>query len=205
VAAYQYHQKEKTVRQFRLAFKEHKKIKAYVHLPLIPNGDILSFDRVSHVKLVTVASLVTQDMSLGLLRFFNTYRLQSRRALTQSRHLNLRNNEPLTFRSAFFAMSVSRNSSKRKIDEDDDLEDGPSSQMTETQESNQSQASQSSKAKKARTDATKNTPEYTNKVLPVKISFPPRIEGALRIAAWNICGLAASQKKACRMIYVARW
>src|SRR6266851_2750058 len=35
----------------------------------------------------------------------------------------------------------------------------------------------------------------TNKVLPVKISFPPRAEGATRIASWNICGLASSQKK----------
>lgn len=35
----------------------------------------------------------------------------------------------------------------------------------------------------------------TNKVLPVKISFPPRTEGATRIASWNICGLASSQKK----------
>ena len=35
----------------------------------------------------------------------------------------------------------------------------------------------------------------TNKVLPVSITFPPRPEGITRIAAWNICGLAASQKK----------
>ena len=35
----------------------------------------------------------------------------------------------------------------------------------------------------------------TNKVLPVKISFPPRAEGATRIASWNICSLASSQKK----------
>ena len=35
----------------------------------------------------------------------------------------------------------------------------------------------------------------TNKVLPVNISFPPRADGATRIASWNICGLAASQKK----------
>ena len=93
-------------------------------------------------------------------------------------------------------MSISRNSSKRKFDEDDDLEDGPSSQMTGTQES-QSQPSQSSKTKKAKTDETKNSPEFTNKVLPIDISFPPRIQGTLRIAAWNICGLAASQKKVC--------
>lgn len=37
----------------------------------------------------------------------------------------------------------------------------------------------------------------TNKVLPVHISFPPRIPGTLRLATWNVCGLAASQKKVC--------
>lgn len=37
----------------------------------------------------------------------------------------------------------------------------------------------------------------TNKVLPVQISFPPRADGTIRLATWNICGLAASQKKAC--------
>lgn len=35
----------------------------------------------------------------------------------------------------------------------------------------------------------------TNKVLPTRISFPPRTPGILRLAAWNVCGLAASQKK----------
>jgi hypothetical protein len=35
----------------------------------------------------------------------------------------------------------------------------------------------------------------TNKVLPVNISFSPRVENATRIASWNICGLASSQKK----------
>jgi AP endonuclease-1 len=102
---------------------------------------------------------------------------------------------------AFFVMPVSRKTSnlKRKIEEDDDLEDGPSSQITATQES-QSQASQSSKAKKARTGG--STPEHVNKVLPVNISFPARIEGTVRIATWNICGWAASQKKVRQMIYV---
>ncbi|KAI0374874.1 hypothetical protein BV20DRAFT_961084 [Pilatotrama ljubarskyi] len=35
----------------------------------------------------------------------------------------------------------------------------------------------------------------TNKVLPVHIAFPPKGEGLVRIATWNICGLAAAQKK----------
>ncbi|EIW85107.1 hypothetical protein CONPUDRAFT_79799 [Coniophora puteana RWD-64-598 SS2] len=38
----------------------------------------------------------------------------------------------------------------------------------------------------------------TNKVLPVKISFPQKREGALRIATWNICGLNTSMKKGFR-------
>ncbi|KAH9934711.1 Endonuclease/exonuclease/phosphatase [Fomitopsis serialis] len=35
----------------------------------------------------------------------------------------------------------------------------------------------------------------TNRVMPVQVSFPPREEGRVRIATWNICGLAAAQKK----------
>lgn len=31
--------------------------------------------------------------------------------------------------------------------------------------------------------------------MPEDIVFPARIDGAIRISAWNICGLAASQKK----------
>ena len=119
--------------------------------------------------------------------------LQARRTLTPIRYQSLS-------KRAFFVMPVSRKSSKRKIEEDDDdLEDGPSSQITAPQES-QSQASQSSKAKKARTVG--STPEHTNKVLPVNISFPARIEGTVRIATWNICGWAASQKKVRQIIYV---
>ena len=120
--------------------------------------------------------------------------IQARRTLAPIRYQSLT-------KRAFLVMPVSRNSSKRKIEEDDDFEDGPSSQMTATQES-QSQASQSqsSKAKKARTDG--STPEHINKVLPVNISFPARIEGTVRIATWNICGWAASQKKVRQIVYV---
>ena len=35
----------------------------------------------------------------------------------------------------------------------------------------------------------------TNKVLPTAIKFPSRTENSVRIASWNVCGLAASQKK----------
>ena len=61
----------------------------------------------------------------------------------------------------------------------------------------------SEQTKKAKVDAAGSAEQTglapngqpTNKVLPVKISFPPRADGATRIASWNICGLAASQKK----------
>ena len=35
----------------------------------------------------------------------------------------------------------------------------------------------------------------TNKVLPPNITFPPKAPGSIRMIAWNICGLASSQKK----------
>lgn len=36
----------------------------------------------------------------------------------------------------------------------------------------------------------------TNKLLPVTIQFPPKkTASSVRISAWNVCGLAASQKK----------
>lgn len=38
-----------------------------------------------------------------------------------------------------------------------------------------------------------------NKVLPTTITFPPREPGTLRLATWNVAGLAASQKKARRV------
>ncbi|KAH8107013.1 Endonuclease/exonuclease/phosphatase [Cristinia sonorae] len=54
-------------------------------------------------------------------------------------------------------------------------------------------ASGSKKAKKEDTVSVK--PQPTNLVLPVRIEFPPKITGTTRIATWNICGIAASQKK----------
>jgi AP endonuclease 1 len=66
--------------------------------------------------------------------------------------------------------------------------------------------SKQAKAKKAKVAAPATNPaaeqnalapngQPTNKVLPVKISFPARAENATRIASWNICSLASSQKK----------
>ncbi|CDO68300.1 hypothetical protein BN946_scf184799.g27 [Trametes cinnabarina] len=44
-------------------------------------------------------------------------------------------------------------------------------------------------------DAADAEKQPTNKVLPVHIEFAPKAEGAIRIATWNICGLAAASKK----------
>ncbi|KAH9952047.1 Endonuclease/exonuclease/phosphatase [Amylocystis lapponica] len=55
--------------------------------------------------------------------------------------------------------------------------------------------------KKAKTAPAKAAPansQPTNKVLPETIAFAPRTPGAVRIAAWNVCGLAAAQKKGFR-------
>ncbi|OBZ75523.1 DNA-(apurinic or apyrimidinic site) lyase [Grifola frondosa] len=51
--------------------------------------------------------------------------------------------------------------------------------------------------KKTKVSPPANT-QPTNKVLPVHIEFPPRNPGTIRIATWNICGLASSQKKGFR-------
>ncbi|KAF9052903.1 Endonuclease/exonuclease/phosphatase [Panaeolus papilionaceus] len=38
-------------------------------------------------------------------------------------------------------------------------------------------------------------PQPTNKALPDVIAFPPKQDGTIRIACWNVSGLAASEKK----------
>ncbi|KAJ6502350.1 Endonuclease/exonuclease/phosphatase [Mycena sanguinolenta] len=50
-------------------------------------------------------------------------------------------------------------------------------------------------AKKPKVAEERINTQPTNKVLPVNIVFPERIPGTLRLATWNVCGLAASQKK----------
>ncbi|KIJ16765.1 hypothetical protein PAXINDRAFT_61068, partial [Paxillus involutus ATCC 200175] len=71
---------------------------------------------------------------------------------------------------------------------------------SDTEGASQSQ-SQTKRAKIAETpsqDAKAPNGQPTNKVLPTNISFPPRADGTLRFAAWNVCGLAAAQKKGFR-------
>ncbi|KXN92221.1 DNA-(apurinic or apyrimidinic site) lyase [Leucoagaricus sp. SymC.cos] len=57
--------------------------------------------------------------------------------------------------------------------------------------------SQGSAMKRTRSDLSQQVenPQPTNKVLPVHINFPPRLENTTRISTWNVCGFAASQKK----------
>lgn len=82
-------------------------------------------------------------------------------------------------------------SNKRKAESSDSEDTGPG-------------ASTSKKAKVTKSDATEGgvsaNGQPTNKVLPVNIQFSPKHEGALRIATWNICGLAAASKKVSSLI-----
>lgn len=76
-------------------------------------------------------------------------------------------------------------------------------QRTETEEK-ESQATSSKRSKSEVLSQQRGNPQPTNKVLPVHISFPPRAQNTLRIATWNICGLAASQKKARLLLRIIR-
>ncbi|KAL6300139.1 Endonuclease/exonuclease/phosphatase [Sparassis latifolia] len=69
------------------------------------------------------------------------------------------------------------------------------SEPADGSESSQPRASKKVKAKASPEDATSANAQPTNKVLPVHIQFAPRVPGTLRIATWNICGLAAATKK----------
>ncbi|KAL1741316.1 Endonuclease/exonuclease/phosphatase [Schizophyllum fasciatum] len=78
-------------------------------------------------------------------------------------------------------MPPKRQQTKRKADSDS--------------EADEPKASASKKAKTSKADERPGNGQPTNKVLPVNIAFPKKHEGCLRIAAWNVCGLATSQKK----------
>ncbi|KAK7020450.1 DNA-lyase [Favolaschia claudopus] len=72
-------------------------------------------------------------------------------------------------------------SSKRKAsDSEDDVSDAPVKKKS---------------TKKLKVTEQRVNTQPTNKVLPVNIVFSERTPGTLRLAAWNVCGLAASQKK----------
>lgn len=78
-------------------------------------------------------------------------------------------------------MPPKRADSKRKVSSDSEVEQNASKKKQKFESGSSSQP--------------------TNKVIPVNITFPPRAENAIRIAAFNVCGLAASQKKAWTYIF----
>ncbi|KIK57680.1 hypothetical protein GYMLUDRAFT_246676 [Collybiopsis luxurians FD-317 M1] len=83
-------------------------------------------------------------------------------------------------------------SSKRKAVSDSEGED-------DAPDASSTKATAKKRAKVSPPDTSSNAVssggQPTNKVLPVNISFSERHPEALRLATWNVCGLAASQKK----------
>lgn len=87
--------------------------------------------------------------------------------------------------------SLKASGSKRKVEE----RDTDTEEETQRVKGTQSSASGSKPSlKRTKTEYVQNG-QPKNKVLPVKITFEKRKEDALRIATWNVCGWAASQKK----------
>ncbi|KLO11849.1 hypothetical protein SCHPADRAFT_905627 [Schizopora paradoxa] len=92
----------------------------------------------------------------------------------------------------------SSKSTKRKAvsasPSDDEAVDASTSQ---SQTSNKRQKSNSEivPAKDSSTPTLSPNGQPTNKVLPENIEFPAKTPGTIRIATWNVCGLATSQKK----------
>jgi AP endonuclease-1 len=88
--------------------------------------------------------------------------------------------------------AMSSSSGKRKVDSD------PGSERTKKAKVaaavGQGHEAAAAAAEQTQTGFAPNG-QPTNKLLPVNISFPPRADGKTHIAAWNICGLASSQKK----------
>lgn len=78
--------------------------------------------------------------------------------------------------------------------------------VSDSETSNASEDDSKGKAKKAKKPAAKKTkgpvipldPSLPNNtVIPADLApFPKRADGTIRIAAWNVCGIKASDKKA---------
>ncbi|KAG2020036.1 DNA-(apurinic or apyrimidinic site) lyase, variant 3 [Coprinopsis cinerea AmutBmut pab1-1] len=84
--------------------------------------------------------------------------------------------------------SLSRSATKRKVEDRDTDTDDAESQPTSSK--------LTKKPKKTGTlDSLPHNGQPTNKTLPVNIEFEKPDEGTLRIATWNVCGLAASMRK----------
>ncbi|KAI0082604.1 hypothetical protein K474DRAFT_1632758 [Panus rudis PR-1116 ss-1] len=87
-------------------------------------------------------------------------------------------------------------SSKRKLEESEDEESSLSSSFDTEADTKATKAKATKpQGKKAKKSPPPVNDQPTNKVLPVKIQFPEKNKGCVRIATWNICGLAAAQKK----------
>ncbi|KAA1469446.1 hypothetical protein DENSPDRAFT_796065 [Dentipellis sp. KUC8613] len=84
-------------------------------------------------------------------------------------------------------------SKKRKASESDDEAGSPPPKPTKKSKVKDAEGTKAADTSDDTALAPNGQP--TNKVLPVNISFPPRIPDTTRISTWNICGLAASQKK----------
>lgn len=87
-------------------------------------------------------------------------------------------------------------SSKRKADASDseDHEEDPSSKAS-TKKTKKAKVDLEEAAETSSVANVAPNGQPTNKVLPVTITFPPKTPDSVRIASWNACGLAASQKK----------
>ena len=93
-----------------------------------------------------------------------------------------------------------RSSAKRKISDDDDDDAEPSA--SKAKKLKKTKAEDDTKAAGSGGAETELAPngQPTNKVIPVHIEYPPKAENSIRIATWNICGLAAASKKVCCML-----
>jgi AP endonuclease-1 len=90
--------------------------------------------------------------------------------------------------------STKGSGSKRKIEE----RDTDNEEETQRVESQSTASGSKGSLKRTKTEYFQNG-QPKNKVLPVKITFDKKAEGTLRIATWNVCGFAASQKKVQRV------
>lgn len=101
-------------------------------------------------------------------------------------------------------------SAKRKASDDahsEDDVDARNARTKKTKSTSSAGASSKSKSKAAKSSAgdgeeggkaetgLAQNGQPTNKVLPSEISFPSKPEGTVRIASWNVSGLAACRKK----------
>jgi len=98
----------------------------------------------------------------------------------------------------FSGMSVKRTASVRESQENE----GGVSQATDLGEGTSQESITRKRLRKE--GSTNNVVEYTgptNKVLPVQIEFPPKLPGTMRLAAWNVSGLVACEKKVASHIF----